>query len=198
MKVLAVLSHHMSSKGVLGDESIARANLAIQTFKENNYNFLITSGWAYSSGCSIPISDVVAEYVSNISDIDTSKIISDSNSRDTVGDAYFIRRHLEAKKFSEITVITSDYHIKRTEIIFNQILCNASKIEVIGVNTPHKMDANILRHEEASIGAFERTFNGICFDNINLIYQAMVTKHPFYNGNIYPKIEIDGSLDSSA
>ena len=192
MKSVAVLSHLMSSDCILGDESNSRAKLAIQTFKQKKYSFIITNGWAYRTDCSTPISNVFAEYVRRNSDIEPNRIISSPYSRDTVGDAYYLRRLAQLKNFAELVVVTSDYHVQRTEKIFTKVFCNTLDIVVLGAETSKKLDSATLRHEKESIEAFERTFSDTNFEDVYSIYQSLVTKHPFYNGEIHPKIEFDG------
>lgn len=183
MRVLVVLSHLMSSRGVLSDESIARAEYAIKIFRRHNYKFIVTSGWAYRSDYAIPISDVVSAFVCSHSDIQPVEIISDTHARDTVGDAYFLRRLSQVHHFTEMTVVTSDYHVERSEIIFKKILCNTVNVKIIGVDTKNKLNPKILQHEKKSIEAFEYTFKDANFQDISSIHHVMVTKHPFYNGN---------------
>lgn len=191
MKIIAVLSHLMSSDCILSDESISRANLAIETFKQHKYSFLITIGWAYRADCLTPISNVFAEYILSNSDIESKRIISSPYSRDTVGDAYYLRRYLQAKNITEIAIVTSDYHVIRTEKIFKRIFPDAWALVVLGAQTSKTFDSATRRHEEESIKAFEHTFMDTDFDDIYSIHQSLVTKHPFYNGEKHPKIEFD-------
>ncbi|WP_053980285.1 YdcF family protein [Marinagarivorans algicola] len=188
MKVLAVLAHLMSSDCVLDDESIARAELAIHKFKQYVYPLIVTSGWAYRSDCSTPIADVLANYISSHSIIPSHKIIADTRARDTVGDAYFLRKLAHERNFTEITVITSDYHVNRSTVIFKKIFCNTATIKVLGAKTCHTHDSKIMSHEQQSVQAFENTFKDTDFHQLESIYQVMVTKHPYYNGDRFDKI----------
>ena len=50
------------------------------------------------------------------------KIIIELNSRDTVGDAFFSKQNiLIGRGWKNLLVVTSDYHVKRTLIVFKTI-----------------------------------------------------------------------------
>ena len=194
MKCLVVLSHLMSEKGVLGVESLARAKLAIDIFKAGNFRFLVTIGWAYRSDCDIPISDVVRDYITQNSDIDSSSIISLPDARDTVGDAYFCLQFSQLKNVKELFVVTSDYHVYRTKMIFQKIFDSRLNVEVTGAKTDLINDSIIIAHEAQSVDAFNKTFSNTDFSEISSIYETLSLYHPFYNGEIYPKIQYNSNL----
>ena len=188
MRTLVVLSHLMSKNCDLGVESIARSKLAIDKFSRNGYDNLITIGWAYRSDCTKPIADAVKRYILGHSTIDESSIISLTKSRDTVGDAFYCLEFFRNTEITDLHVVTSDYHVNRVEIIFNTMFADCLKAKVFGASTAANNDPVVLEREQQSIEAFYRTFEGVDFSSINSIFQALCTKHPFYNGEIYPKI----------
>ena len=188
MKSLVVLSHLMSKDGDLEIESISRVKLAIEKFSKNRYSCLITLGWAYREDCSTPIADVVKRYILKHSTIDGGSIISLTKSRDTVGDAFFCLEFLTNLEVTELHIITSDYHVKRTKIIFNSIFNGHPAVKVFGVSTFANSDISVLQHEQQSLVAFFKTFNGVDFSSQNSIFKALSTRHPFYNGEIYDAI----------
>lgn len=188
MKALVVLSHLMSRDCVLGAESAARARLAIDKFKAENYEYFITIGWAYRSDCDTAISDVVKEFIIDNSDLDSHSVTSLSSSRDTVGDAYYCLDFFQNSNIEELHVVTSDYHVKRTDLIFKTLFNDKLVIKVFGAATEAINNTEILTHETKSIQAFENTFSQTNCADIDDIKHTMSIKHPFYNGRIYPKI----------
>ena len=190
MEIIVVLSHLMSKDGVLGDESIARANTAVKLCNERRCGLLITSGWAYRSDCVLAIGDVVADYIKNKFNLTACNVVSDTNSRDTVGDAFYLRRRLTGLNCSKLSVVTSDYHVRRASLIFETIFANSVLIEVIGTPTGLTNDSETLLHEMNSIKAFEDTFIDVDFRDEEQIFRAMSIHHPFYNGTVYPNISI--------
>lgn len=188
MKVLVVLSYLMTKDTILDVESESRAKLAIDKFSSNKYDCLITIGWAYRDDCTTPIADVVKQYILEKSFIDESSIIALTQSRDTVGDAFYCLDWFHDIKITELHIVTSDYHVNRTSIIFNSIFNNSIPIQVFGVRTVASMDLSIIQHEIQSLEAFYRTFMGVDFSSKSDIFKAISEKHPFYNGKIYSKI----------
>ena len=191
MKSIVVLSHLMSKNCVLGEESVARAKLAIETFQTGEFQYLVTSGWAYRSDSKTPISDVVADYIINNSDIDHCCVVSSPYSRDTVGDAYFARKLSQLREADGLVIVTSDYHVKRTQKIFKTLLSKSVEIVVLGAETRYTYDQKTLDYEEKSITAFDRTFKETNVEDIRSIYNSLVCNHPFYNGKIHSKIEFE-------
>ena len=158
MKCLVVLSHLMSKDCELGVESVARSELAIEKFLNDNYEFLITIGWAYRADCETPIADVVRNFILDKSNIEHDLIKSLISSRDTVGDAYYCLEYLSETSLSEIHVVTSDYHMGRVNLIFNKMFGDGFKIVVFGAKTEACADPTILQHERQSMKVFAKTF----------------------------------------
>lgn len=188
MKFLVVLSHLMSKDCDLGVESIARAELAIEKFSSGAYDKIITIGWSYRADCATPIADVVKKYILENSVIGESSIISLTRSRDTVGDAFFSLDYLATVEFTKLDVVTSDYHVHRTAKIFNAMFNNGETTQVFGADTLAGKDPAIIQHEQKSLDAFYQTFDGVDFSSKQAIFDAMAEKHPFYNGELHPKI----------
>lgn len=178
----------MSKNCELGDESVARANMAIKLFLSDQYDKLVTLGWDYRADCDVPIAEVVSDYILKNSDIDNSLVMAVRESRDTVGDAIYCLEYFRSSKLKKIVVVTSDYHVERTKFIFNRVFNFSAFIEVYGVGTEANLDSEILLHEQQSLDAFCQTFDGIDFSSRHEMFSALSERHPFYNGKIYPKI----------
>jgi len=188
VNLVVVLAHLMSKSCELGNESVARADMAIKIFSSDQYDKLVTLGWDYRADCDVPIADVMRDHILKNSDIDNSLIISVKESRDTVGDAFYCLDFFRSSKLKKIVIVTSDYHVKRTKFIFNRVVNNSVLIEVYGVETKANLDSEVLMHEQHSLDAFCQTFDGVDFSSRHEIFLALSERHPFYNGKIYPKI----------
>lgn len=191
MNLLVVLSHLMSKTCELGEESVARADMATKLFSSDQYDKLVTLGWDYRSDCDVPIADVVSDYILKKLDIDNSLVMAIRESRDTVGDAIYCLDYFGSSKLKKMVVVTSDYHVQRTKLIFNRVFNNSVSIEVYGVETKANLDSETLIHEQQSLDAFCQTFDGIDFSSRHEIFSALSERHPFYNGKIYPKISFE-------
>lgn len=185
---IIVLANHMDKEGNLNSESLSRIELARDFYLKNPSATLITSGWNYRKDSSLFISDVMKDYAIKLG-IPSDKIITERNSRDTVGDAFFTKRNiLVSQKWKNIIVVTSDYHVDRASIIFKFIYGHEYVIKVVGssgFDTAKKQVA-----EKKSLEAFKKTFKNINVGDDRNIYIKLSTLHPFYNGDVYPKIKI--------
>ena len=186
MKAIVILSHLMDHTGKLGVESKERANLAIDTFrKKTHVDLILTIGWAYRKDIDIPIGLSVREYLLS-KGIKDHLIKTDINSRDTVGDAIFSKINLvDIYDIDKLFVVTSDYHILRTQQIFESVM--PIDIEVLGCDTPQFSLSN--SSEDDSLAAFRKTFEDTNFQSNDSLLETLSNKHPFYNGEIYNKID---------
>lgn len=187
---IIVLGNLMSQEGELNIESSSRMNLAIEAFHENQVPCIVTCGWAYRSDSPIAIADAMKNYAIKMGKVNPESIITEKNSRDTVGDAIFTKKNIALKKgWKNLLVITSDYHVSRTYIIFNYVYGNHYNIEVKGATTGIANEQ--LKNENASLMAFYGTFEGVEAGDDALIYKRLYEKHPFYNGVAHPKISME-------
>lgn len=182
-----VLANQMDENGLLNSESKARANKAVQIFNEYEISHIVTCGWNYRNDSEIKIADAFKSYIVNSLGVNPSKVITELNSRDTVGDAYFTKINIALSlNWKNLCVVTSDYHVNRTQEIFSFIYGNDFSVEVYGASVVH--DISILSNELASTYAFRDTFLGVANGNNTEILKRLRDRHPFYNGQVYSKI----------
>ena len=185
--IIIVLGNYMDESGQLNKESCSRLDLAIDVFRKNKHAFIITSGWDYYAEYNIAIADAMKSYIVNNSLISHELVLTETNSRDTVGDAIFTKINIIKKKsMNNLLIVTSDYHVSRTHKIFSYIYGEQYIVKVIGSNTTKKQELSEL--EDKSLNVFYKTFNGIKSGDDVLIYKRLCTDHPYYNGDLYPKI----------
>ena len=186
--VVIVLANEMNKEGALNPESLSRIELGCKYHFKKPSTFLITCGWDYRTDSSLFIGNVMKSYATRLL-VDPNKIISECNSRDTVGDAFFTKINVIKKnEWKKLLVVTSNYHVLRTRKIFEFIYGSSYDVEVIGSLGFDTKDKQLL--ETKSTQAFDKTFRDIKTGNDKEIYERLRTAHPFYNGNIYSKISI--------
>ena len=191
LSAVLVLSHLMDSKQNLSNESKARADLAAKVFIKKKSDFLITSGWDYRIDSDRKIGNVVKDYIIKKTDIKKTKIIADTHARDTVGDAFFIRKNVVApQNIENLIIVTSQYHVTRTKIIFNKFFYPQTKITVLGAKVSINDYDKITDAEAKSIDAFYKTFEDVDFLSDFNIMKTLRSKHPFYNGEVYKKQDL--------
>lgn len=183
---IIVLANEMDKDGNLNKESLSRAELAVDFYFSNTSTYLITSGWDYRKDSSIYIGNVMKDYSIKLG-VPTEKIITELNSRDTVGDAFFIKQNVIINRgWKNILVVTSDYHVKRASRIFKFIFGPKYNIKVIGSEGFENHENQF--SEKRSLESFEKTFQNIKDGDDIRIYKQLSTQHPFYNDEIYSKV----------
>ena len=188
--ITVVLANLMSNIGELNTESKARIDLAAKLDSELQAEIILLCGWAYRHDCSLTIADAMKVYVSKQFPKLAEKAVCQKLSRDTVGDAVFSRICLDEifighSSFS-LNVITSDYHAKRTEEIFDFVFGADSVISVKG--TPGFNRDMSATKEMESLEAFRKTFSDVSAGDLDSIYSSLINEHHFYNGAIYTRI----------
>tara|TARA_B100000795_G_C22792498_1_gene437637 strand:+ start:45 stop:614 length:570 start_codon:yes stop_codon:yes gene_type:complete len=185
--IIIVLGHFMDKTGQLNKESRLRLDLAIEVSHQNKNSLIITSGWDYFGEYNIAIADSMKSYIVSNSNISNDLILTETSSRDTVGDAIFTKINLVKKiGLNNLLIVTSDYHVKRVKKIFSFIYGEQYTIKVLGSKTFKNNELS--ESEDKSLNQFYKTFNGVKSGDDILIYNRLCSDHPYYNGNFYPKI----------
>ncbi len=184
---IIVLGNLMSKEGVLNIESSLRVDAAVNAFNRNEAPVIVTCGWAYRDDSDITIGDAMKAYANSVKCLPDSAVIPETTSRDTVGDAIFTKKYLaEWKDWREILVVTSDYHAERTQEIFRFVYGPDYRVDVRGVDIGSRESHS--HAENSSREAFRKTFDGVEAGDSLAIFQRLQERHPFYNGEVYPKI----------
>jgi hypothetical protein len=184
---IIVLANLMSKQGDLNKETQSRVDLAVDALKSGCAPLLITCGWAYREDSAICIADAMRDYAINHRQIEESCVIVETESRDTVGDAVFTKLNLASpRSWSSVLIVTSDYHAERSRAIFSFVYGPKVLVEAAGAVCENK--DHLQENEAASMSAFLRTFEGISAGEGSAIYARLREQHPFYNGQVYPRI----------
>jgi hypothetical protein len=188
-RALIVLSHLKDDNGKLDTETLARVELAIVLFRKKEFDFIITSGWDYQDDSGLQIGEVVADKLKGQYSIEKSKVLVDVCSRDTVGDAFFLRRNVvHPKSITSITVVTSSYHVQRTDMIFKKFFSPSVSVTTVGAKFALDNLEELLAKEEKSYRAFLSTFDNVDISNDTAVFSALSLRHPLYNGKVYEKL----------
>lgn len=189
---VVVLANLMDAQGRLNDESARRAAKAATLFRACGAAVLVTTGWAYRPDSPLPIADAFRQHLIRHHAIPAERIVADPNARDTVGDAYFTKIGLARPRgWKHVMVVTSDYHVARSQEIFNFIYGPGFTIEAVGAEIAKDGASDtiaVAASEQASLDAFRRTFAGITPGDDDAIGERLRRCHPFYNGDIHPRL----------
>lgn len=189
-QIIIVLANEMDVDGNLNAESRLRADLAAELFHTQNAQMMITCGWDYRADSPIAIADAFSRYLFIHYNIPQELIHQELRSRDTVGDAVFTNNFLRREQLltSQISVVTSKYHLSRTAEIFQFVFGENVDSSFYGSETETNEDHS--DSERNSVIAFRNTFAGIPSGDFEQIEKRMIASHPFYNGTIHPKFEM--------
>lgn len=186
---IIVLANLMDTNGVLNDESVMRLKMGVDCFKSRNARCMVTSGWAYRPDSEICIGSAMAKFLNVELGMPEARILVDLSARDTVGDALFTKMNVVMpNEWSSFIVVTSDYHLQRTKDIFSFIYGPGFQIEVFGIKTTPTADQ--IANEFASLEAFRKTFCDVKPGDTHSIARKLIQCHPYYNGLIFPKIQV--------
>lgn len=181
------LGNWMDEFAQLNSDSSARVDLLSELLNHKPADVLLT-GWPYRSDCSTSIARAMEMYLRRIYH-GPSRIFIDETARDTVGDAVCTRLWIDRNgSYKKINVVTSQYHVARTEEIFRFVFNTRAQIEVFGAGAKYEPEGH---DEEKSLAAFRRTFDSVEAGDMRGMLNRLLTLHPFYNGDVYPAIKYD-------
>lgn len=160
-EVLIVLGSPNSPLGVLSDISKNRLEYCKTIFKEGNL-VLCTGGFGEQFNTSNRAHAIYAkEYLisKGLSEKDFLDVVLSSN---TVDDAVKIKPIISKLENIKLIIITSDYHINRVKLIFDEILSDF-KIKYIGVESNFKKEIfnSLVQHEDKAVAFILK--NGLTF-----------------------------------
>jgi uncharacterized SAM-binding protein YcdF (DUF218 family) len=184
---IVVLANEMNSNGKLNDESLLRLNYSTKQFFKKRSSKIISCGWDYRNDSDLVIAEVFKKNFLK-KGIPKNQILTENNSRDTVGDAFFTKTNIVKKKnWNKLLVVTSLYHVERTKIIFDFIYGSNYSITVEA--SDDIISDDLIKREEKSTRSFKLTFKNVETGNDIQIYNALRKLHPYYNGVIYKKLD---------
>lgn len=189
-KLSVVLANLMSMNGELNAETSARVDLAAQLENEKESALILLCGWNYRPDCAITIADAMKKYLIENHTIDPRRIDCQRMSRDTVGDAIYSRIYadvLAGDPFQQVNVVTSSYHMDRSREIFEFVFGKNFLVTVSGV--PGFESDNSSALEASSLSAFRKTFEKASPGDLTSIFYSLRNYHPYYNGEVFSKIE---------
>lgn len=109
-------------------------------------------------------------------------------SYDTIGNgAFALVNFILPFEFKNVAVVTSDFHMERTKLIFNTMIGLTSHIhcDITYYSTPNMMDDNILKlreaREKSSTISFSKTTK--MFKNISDFFKWFYESHSAYNND---------------
>lgn len=183
-----------------------RFDKAIEIF-DNEYIIALSAGTTLrpppldNSGFPVFESVAGANYLVN-NGISPKKILIETCSYDTIGNAFFARViHVDPRKFKKLLIITSEFHMPRTENIFRWVFALQPTFENYELNflsvTDEGMDKTALvtrkTAEKVNLAKFKLTKKRIrSFDEL---HKWIFTEHDAYSVSVSPhKLILNNNL----
>ncbi len=130
--ILIILGSPNSAKGRLGKAAISRLKKCVEIFKPDENLILCTGGFGVHFNTSQkPHAEYLMQYLIK-NGISKEYFLPSANSANTVEDAVKSMGILKKMDFRNCTIITSNYHLDRVQLIFDKILTGIEK-QYIGV-----------------------------------------------------------------
>ncbi|MBF8435638.1 YdcF family protein [Halanaerobiaceae bacterium Z-7014] len=119
-----------------GDSTIQRVNRGVKFFLDSEAEYLIMQG-RLSEGPGNRMVQLMAEQAIRLG-VDEDKIILEHESTNTMEHPYFLRNLNLIAQDAELAVVTSAWHLRRSELAFNNYYENISPVpaEFISYNLP--------------------------------------------------------------
>lgn len=164
MKAILVLGSPNNPIGELFLMARKRLDKCYEKYLSNKYPIILTGGFGLhfnTSNC--PHHHWAKQYLIH-KGIDNQDIIAFVDSSNTVQDATMLRPILAQNPIKHLIIITSDYHVKRVEFIFQSVLGEKVSLSYIGVGSegidPEILD-KLIAHEILALEGLRR--NGVIF-----------------------------------
>lgn len=125
--VIIILGSPNSAKGRLGKIAVGRVKKCIEIFDSENDLILCTGGFGlHFNVTSTPHAEYLKRYLIK-NGIPSSHFLPLAASSNTVQDATIAKEILLKNDINKITIITTEYHLKRVQLIFDEILAKFNK-----------------------------------------------------------------------
>jgi uncharacterized SAM-binding protein YcdF (DUF218 family) len=160
-KVIVVLGATNSPSGELGTTAKERLNACVELFDKEDL-ILCTGGWGnHFNNSEQPHAFYAKEYLIK-KGVENAAFLPFALSNNTVEDAVKIKEILAAILYEKLVIITSDFHLKRVQLIFDKIVKECT-IEYCCVKSKMSKEEriNIVKHENNALKKIQE--NGLYF-----------------------------------
>lgn len=185
---IIVLAGGINEDGSLSISSERRTEKAAEFFKEGVSEWLVMSGqWSFWLEKPMPRTEAEAmkQYAVTLG-IPAHKIIKEESSKDTLGNAYFCKVNvLKPREWKDIAIVTSDYHMERTKMIFKNILGKDYRMDFIEASSDLDPVERARRadQERKTIDFIASWFQKMGTVTDEKVEQWLFEKHPGYAPN---------------
>ena len=117
-----VLGYQLNNDGSLREEAKGRCDVAYESSqKYPNSKIYLTGGGTAKNNPNVTEAGQMRDYLINVKGLKKNRIITEEKAMDTIQNAKNTIVQLYADNIKTITIITSDYHIRRGNILFKGV-----------------------------------------------------------------------------
>jgi uncharacterized SAM-binding protein YcdF (DUF218 family) len=166
---ITVLSHKD-----LSTEFFSRLKAGLKITLKSSKNVLVVNSEATQS-------KLVKGYLENLFSLHKSnRIVFQSKSKDTIGEAVYLK-DTYLREGDSVTVVSSDYHINyRAKIIFDFILGSNTEVDYFYVDTDRASDPETVKDQLNSLKFFLDLFQSVDYDDFESAREAFLLNHDLY------------------
>lgn len=173
MKAIVVLGSRIPGKEIHKELKL-RLDVAIDSFDDGSV--LVLSGGYTNKDLDRSEASFMSDYCIS-KGIPQDKIVQEEKSLDTIGNGYFIRSLIdELPGITEVEVVSSCYHMKRSEYIFRACFDNKYALDFSHCCDFYREDIS----ETKSIDMAKVFFSGIIPGDIDAIGKRLYKEHLLY------------------
>lgn len=164
MKIILVLGSPNEPDGTLSAMAVSRLDVCINLYKEGWDKIVLTGGFGTHFNTSpMPHAHYLRRDLMS-KGVDANDILALVESRHSVEDATLSKWIVDDYKPEEIAIVTSDYHARRTRIIFDAVYAPFDRFHIVAASS-EAVDGQLLRqlieHEHKAVS--DLLENGVRF-----------------------------------
>lgn len=194
----AVVLGNRLNRPVVSAELAGRLDVALDV-RRGSEPLVLSGGDAGDAG--VPEATVMREYVLDRG-VDPALVHAESRALDTVGNAYFSRLLCDRRGLSDVSFVTSCYHVPRARFVFERVF----GVGAVGVGGCHVADQRAgdrrgtALHEASSLSANRELFAPVADGDLDAIGRRLEEAHDLYDDVPGPTDEPDPTeaADASA
>lgn len=180
-----VLSNVINKDGSLQEDVRLRVEKSVELYNEELGEYVTMSGkidWTEKFE-DFPYTQAEAmKRYAVVMGLPEKDILKEETSKDSVGQAYFVKRDIVVpKNWEKLIVVSSDYHMERIRTVFDHIFGKDFYIRYEEVDTPLKDDTESVSHEQRSLKIFQDQFGDITPGDDEAITERLFSEHAVYN-----------------
>ncbi len=176
------LSNRINLDGTLQEDVRRRVDLSVELYDKHLTHTVTMSGKHDPKDWDAPLTHAEAMKRYAIQKgVYGNYILKEEDSLDTMGQAFFVKRNIIIPRdWDRLIVVSSDYHRRRVETIFDFVFGREFLIEYRTAPTSLRFNPKKWLEEKAKIAYFLRFFRGINPGDDDTIAYKLFTEHPLY------------------